>query len=197
MDPQTYWNSNMLDFETFKLWVGDDNAESKIYMAKYLKDKNYQTLVDAGCGNTTFNDTLKNNKINIKYTGADSCVKFINDYRMRGIDMLETDIRNFKNTPDSAYDCAFSRHTFEHQPDYKIILNELIRIAKMETCHIFFIKPTLEAEQIIYTKHLDLYHNKYCITDIEETLKQNSKVLNWEWVNINNQECALHIYLKY
>jgi ubiquinone/menaquinone biosynthesis C-methylase UbiE len=195
MDEQTWWNNNInFKIEQFKNWVGNSDAESKIYMAKYLKTKNYTSLLDAGCANATFNDTLKKNNINLEYTGVDSCQYFIELNRKNGLKMIDSDIRKI-SVSDNSYDIVFSRHTFEHQPNFDIILDELIRISSKEICHIFFIKP--KDEQIIkYDEPSNLYHNIYSKILIEEHLLKNKKVKNWIWIDINENECALHVYLS-
>ncbi len=47
MQEQIWWNLNAeTNFNTFKNWVGDENAETKVYIADYLKPLNYQSIVD-------------------------------------------------------------------------------------------------------------------------------------------------------
>ena len=194
MQEQTWWNQHVHSkMDDFHQWVGDSHAESKEYMATYLQKKTYHSLIDAGCGNATFYDTLQHNGINIQYIGVDSCQYFIEHNTTQGITMIESDIRH---TPllDSYVDIVFSRHTFEHQPHFKEIMKELLRIAKKEMTHIFFIKPS-EKETIHYTAHDNLYHNCYSKQDIEAFLQEHSKVDHWTWVDINEKECALHVYL--
>jgi ubiquinone/menaquinone biosynthesis C-methylase UbiE len=193
---QTWWNDNAVNLMgLFKSWVGDENAESKVYMANYLKNKNYYTLIDCGCGNGTFYYTLKNNNINIEYTGVDSCEYFIELNTSNGIKMINSDIRNI-DISDNSYDIVFSRHVIEHQPEFNIILNEFIRIGKKEVCHIFFIKPHNETEdKINYDNKSNLYHNNYSKKSIENFLSKNKKISSWNWIEINDKENALHIYL--
>lgn len=200
MAEQTWWNHNIgTRLDEFKGWVGDGSAPSKVYMARYLKGVNgellsYRTLLDAGCGNATFYDTLqKENVDGLEYTGADSCVYFVEDNRKRGIQMIQTDIRKIP-VEDRVYDVVFSRHTFEHQPTVEIILQELIRIAKKEMCHIFFLKPA-EKQIINWDATTNLYHNTYSRPDIEQLLLRHPRVKTWKWVNLNEQECVLHVYL--
>ena len=196
MNNQTWWNNNAKkNYTKFKDWVGDATSESKIYMATYLKNKNMITIADLGCGDATFNTTLKQNDINIRYVGVDSCAFFIKMNVLKGIPMINSDIRNIKDLSDSSIDIVFSRHTLEHQNNFRDELTEMIRIAKYEACHIFFIKPQ-EKETISYTIDDNLFHNIYSQTDIDTFLKNNPKVLEWKWVDINDKENALHIYVK-
>jgi ubiquinone/menaquinone biosynthesis C-methylase UbiE len=194
MEEQTWWNNHIKEnMESYKQWVGDEKAESKQYMANYLKNKNYKTLLDSGCGDGFFNQTLQNHHIDIDYTGVDTCHYFIELNKSKGIKIINSDIRKIP-VEDNSYDIVFSRHTFEHQSNYKIILEESIRISKMETCIIFFIRPTL-FEKIDYNETVNLYHNQYSRSSIEKSLFEHKKVKSWSWIDINEQECALHIYL--
>jgi len=196
MKAQTWWNINAAkQYNTFSGWVGDSKAQSKEYMANYLKLHKYSSLVDLGCGNATFYDTLKNHNITINYQGVDSCTHFIQLNCARNIPMIESDIRSISSLNNDSIDIAFSRHTMEHQSSYIELLNEMIRICKYEACHIFFIKPA-EKEEIKYSDGLDLYHNKYAKSMIEKTLAEHPKVKEWKWIDINQSENALHIYMK-
>lgn len=184
--------------EEFQSWVGDASAPSKVYMAMYLKGvSSYQSLLDAGCGTGTFYDTLQQAGISIAYTGADSCRHFIQMNRTRGMIILDADLRHL-SVPDGTFDIAFSRHTFEHQPRVDEILLELIRVAQREMCHIFFIKPLIGSEQkevINWDSTTNLYHNTYIRSHIESLLSSHTRVGSWKWVEVNEHECALHVYL--
>ena len=138
-------------------------------------------------------NTLKNLNIPINYTGVDTCSYLIDLNRQNGIKMIDSDIRQIP-VSDNSYDIVFSRHTFEHQPNFDIILNELIRIASKEMCHIFFIKPS--SKQVIdYNQKTNLYHNIYSKSLIEYQLQQNKKVKNWSWIDINEKECFLCTFI--
>lgn len=196
---QTWWNEHAAArIDEFRSWVGDASAPSKVYMATYLKDlPSYRTLLDAGCGTGTFYDTLKEAGLSISYTGADSCQHFIKMNRERHVRILDSDLRRLP-VPDGTFDIAFSRHTFEHQPDVEDILNELIRVAKKEMCHIFFIKPLVgvnQQEHINWDANTNLYHNTYTRAKIESLLLAHRRVSFWKWVDINEKECALHVIL--
>ena len=186
--------------DEFRSWVGDASAPSKIYMAMYLKGVGtYKTLLDAGCGTGTFYDTLRQAGLTppLSYVGADSCRHFIEMNRKRGVLVLDADLRRLP-VPDHTFDIAFSRHTFEHQPRVDDILLEMIRIARREMCHIFFIKPLVGAEQkeiINWDSNTNLYHNTYTRVHIESLLSSHKRVSSWKWVEVNDQECALHVYL--
>lgn len=194
---QTFWN-NFISKETmptFKNWVGNFKAESKMYFYDYLKQKNYDTILDIGCGDATISDGIKHSNINIEYTGADSCEYFVDQGRKRNINILKTDIRKI-NTADSTYDMVFGRHVVEHQPDFENLFTEMIRIAKKECIHIFFIKPVIGDTVINYDNNQNLYHNKYSYLKIDEFLKKHPKVENYVIKDINKDECMLIMNLK-
>ena len=193
---QTWWNDRVENnIETFNGWIGDYKAESKLYMGKYLENKDYTSILDAGCANASFSDTLRYLKIDLTYTGVDSCKYFVNTNNSKGINTIESDITKMQGISDKSYDIVFSRHTFEHQPQHQPILNEMIRVAKREACHIFFIKPG-ETDLVNYSPTDNLFHNRYSVFSIETTLKNNIRVVSWKWVEINEKECALHVYLN-
>lgn len=195
MDPQVWWNQNAeKSYDKFKEWVGDNDAASKIYSAKYCNENNYKNVADLGCGDATFYYSLKNVNENIQYLGVDSCKFFVDLNKSRNIPMLESDIRKIASLPDNSVDWAYSRHTLEHQPNFKLLLEEMIRIGKCEACHIFFIKP--HSNKTITNHDGTLYHNTYSIQEIESFLSSNPKVASWKWVTLNNEENALHILLK-
>ena len=194
MQEQTWWNKNAETmYSTFKGWVGDDDAPSKLYAADYIFGQHYNSVVDIGCGDATFYYSIKKKSENIAYTGVDSCVFFVTMNNKRNIHTINSDIRHIPVLPDSSVDICFSRHTFEHQPSFNIILSEMIRIGKKEACHIFFIKPDNTPESIKYSD--ELYHNKYSRIDIDAFLSNTKKVLKWNWINLNDKEVALHVIL--
>ena len=194
---QTYWNQNMNNthMSIFNSWVGDYNAESKVFLYNYLKERNYKNIIDMGCGNGTVYDGIKAYNIDIDYTGVDSCDYFL-DMVSKKTNVIKSDITNV-NINDSSFDIVFGRHVVEHQPSFEILFNEMIRIAKYEVIHIFFIKPIEQNESIInYDSNSNLYHNKYSEEKIFLFLNNNSKVFNYNIININNNENALIIKLK-
>ena len=72
----------------------------------------------------------------------------------------------------------------------------MIRIAKKECVHIFFIKPVIGDAIINYNNKTNLYHNTYSYLNIEAFLKNHPKVENYEFKDINKDECMLIMNLK-
>jgi ubiquinone/menaquinone biosynthesis C-methylase UbiE len=196
--PQTYWNNFMNNetYKTFENWVGKSDANSKLYFYEYIKDKNYNSILDIGCGDATIFQGLQNNNININYTGVDSCKYFVDMAKKNNINIIQSDIRKI-NASDSSYDIVFGRHVIEHQPELESLLNEMIRLSIKECVHIFFIKP-IEGDNnyINYSSKEDLYHNTYCINNIKRLLDNNPKVDKYKFEDINHKENMLIINLK-
>jgi len=194
---QTFWNNFIKNetMDTFTNWVGNFKAESKMYFYDYLKKKDYKTILDVGCGDATLYDGLKHSNINIEYTGADSCNYFVNLGKQRNINILKTDIRKI-NADDSSYDIVFARHIVEHQPNFETLFTEMIRLAKKECVHIFFIKPNMGDTVMNYDKNTDLYHNRFGYLKIIEFLRNNSKVKKFEFKDINKNESMLIMKLE-
>jgi len=194
MKPQTWWNQYAeKQYNQFREWVGNEDEESKVYSAEYCIQKRYKTVIDLGCGDATFFRTIKTRHPSITYVGVDSCDFFVNLCNTNHIPVVKSDIRSIPTIPDSSIDFVFSRHTWEHQPECQSILREMIRLAKHEACHIFFIKPHMEPTKIVYEKEIDLHHNVYSKIELERVLSSIPKVKEWHWVDINEKEVALHI----
>ena len=191
---QVWWNKHAeSQYNTFKDWVGNENAPTKKYSAEYCFKKGYTSVVDMGCADSTFLRSLQNVDPTIQYMGVDSCTFFVNMNKQNNIPVIECDITNIPELSDSSFDICFSRHTIEHQPSFEPLLKEMIRIGKKEACHIFFIKPDENPTSINFGN--DLYHNRYSRADIETYLLTNTKVRAHEWIQFGD-EVALHILLN-
>jgi hypothetical protein len=70
----------------------------------------------------------------------------------------------------------------------------MIRIGKKAAIHVFYKTPT-EAEYITYISGENLYDNHYSINKIETFLTQQIKVLDFNWLKVNDIETVLWINL--
>lgn len=194
---QTWWNENIdSKFETFLSWIGDKNSQSNIFLRKLLKER-YPTLkncLDAGCGPASNYYGFQDDLMDIDYTGLDSCKQILELNKKNDIKMLEGDVEKIP-CADSLYELVFSRHVLEHQSDFKDSLYELIRVGQKVIINIFFIKPKDDGKIINYNPKDNLYHNTYDKKEIESSLHSNHKVLNYEWIDINENENMLLINL--
>lgn len=196
---QLYWNNNFVNEKTlkrFENWVGQYDCESKLYLYKYLENKSYQNIIDLGCATGTIKVGLEKYNIKIDYLGVDSCDFFISECINNNINVLKSDIRNVPYE-DKCFDLVFGRHVIEHQECFKQLLCEMIRLAKKEVIHIFFIKPSDDInDKIIYDKKKNLYHNIYSKNEIDKYLKENIRVISWYFNDINQIESVLHINVQ-
>lgn len=191
---QTWWDNNLeTQMEIFKTWIGDFNAQSKIKIRKHVFEKNYKSIADFGCGVATEYYGYKNDGYKIDYIGIDSSVILNEKNNSEGVPMILSDVDNVP-LDDNSYEVSFSRHVWEHQPSYKPCLDEMIRVAEKEVIHVFFIKPNVEI--INYDPSQNLYHNTFDKNEIEKYCYENNKVKRVYWLDINEQECSIHIELK-
>lgn len=191
---QTWWDDNLnTHMGIFKTWIGDFNAQSKVKIRNHVFEKNYKSIADFGCGVATEYYGYKNDAYEIDYIGIDSSVILNEKNKSEGVPMILSDVDNVPLN-DNSYEVSFSRHVWEHQPSYKPCLDEMIRIAEKEVIHVFFIKPNVEI--INYDPTQNLYHNTFDKNEIENYCYENNKVKNVYWLDINEQECSIHIELK-
>lgn len=193
---QTWWNKNVENrYAEIKSWWGNSTSDSIVYFANYIKFKGYTNILDVGCGYASLYEAIVNNKINIDYTGVDTCGYLVRMNTRKNIKTITNDARKLVDISDSSFDTVFMRHVIEHQPNYIDTLNELIRVAKFEIGIVFFIKPS-DTTHINFNKEENLYMNTYNKKEMEATLRSNPKVRSWIWINNNSSECTLHIYIK-
>lgn len=192
---QTWWDQNLdTRFQEFESWVGDSNHPSKKMFRDYIKDKGYKSLIDLGCGNATEFFAYQQENPEMEYLGADSSIFLYNRNRNMGVPM--TLMRDDKVIlPDKHSEVVFSRHVLEHQPSFKPLLSEMIRLAKKEVVNVFFIAPK-EKEIINYDPIDNLFHNTFCIDEIEDYLRNHEDVQTFSWIPITFTEVGLSIIKK-
>lgn len=193
---QTWWDNNLPNrIEEFNTWVGDKTAQSKVVSRKYIKDKEYKTLIDLGCGNATEYFAYKEEYPELEYLGIDSSEVLYIKNTKQGVPMLLAPAEDTGLTNNHS-EIIFARHILEHQPSFQPVLSEMIRLASKEAMHIFFISPGINDEHIGYDSNENLYHNRYNRLDIETFLSFISKVKSFEWIKINDSETMLSIIIK-
>ena len=192
---QTWWDQNLdKRYKEFESWVGPKSSVSKVFFRNYIKEKGYKHLVDVGCGPATEYYGYKEEYPELQYTGVDSSVFLYNKNVAAGISMLLAPAENI-GVEDNFFEVGFSRHVLEHQPSFKPVLEELIRISEKEAIHVFFIPPKYTPEHIGYDPNENLYHNRYDKYTIEAFLLDHPKVKHFSWIPITEQEEALSILL--
>ena len=194
---QTWWDNNLSDTQKFNEylgWLGNENAESRVFIRENIKDLEIKSIADFGCGPCVEYNALTSDGYEFDYLGIDSCVHLKELNESKGINFLQAAVEK-TGLEDNSYELSYSRHVFEHLPTYKDALKEMIRVASKYVVHIFFIKPNDE-EKIDHWEQENLYHNHYKKTDIETYLKRNKKVKSFEWLDINDSENALVISIN-
>jgi len=197
---QTWWDNNLTtNMNKFLGWVGESNAESKVFFRNVIKTSQIQfkNCLDIGCGPATEYLGFQQDNIDIEYTGVDSSVILNNINVEKGIPMIQAEGHSIP-VSDSSYDLVFSRHVLEHQLSFEPILEEMIRISSMMVAHTFFIKPEDQPQELIWRKSEkdNLYHTRYNIKDFENFLNSNVKVDRFEWREINSKENILLVWIK-
>ena len=193
---QTWWDNNLgKRFDEFVSWVGSKDATSKVFFRNYVKNKQYKSLIDLGCGNATEFFGYKEEYPELTYLGVDSCKLLYDKNKEAGVPMVLAYASNTQLEDNSA-DVVFARHVLEHQPDFKLVLNEMIRLASKESIHVFFMPPTQAPTHIGYDPTENLYHNRFNKLEIEEHISNNEKVASYEWLKISSIETALIIQIK-
>ncbi len=193
---QTWWDKNLgQKLGEFKQWIGDFNAESKVYVRKYVAQKGYKTLVDFGCGPATEYFGYKNDNYDLSYLGVDSSWILYSQTSQQGVPVLHAPVEEVP-LPDSSMEVAFSRHVLEHLPTFREALGEMIRVGQKEVINVFFIEPTEAPEKIDFYEPDQLFHNVYNKTDIETFCKENPKVKSLRWERVNAKEVVLFLDLN-
>jgi len=106
---------------------------------RVLQELKPRTLLDAGCGPGTEFEGYKRAGLNLSYTGLDGSEKMLAVARsnhpdarfIRGsLDMLPFGDRSF--------DVVLLKHVLEHQPDYRPVLREAVRVSRRAVVVNFF-----------------------------------------------------------
>lgn len=192
---QTWWDKNLgMRFEEFASWVGPSGAYSKVFFRIYVKSKGYRTMIDLGCGNATEYNAYKIEYPEMDYLGVDSSEFLYKRNTELGIPMILSEAQNVP-MEDNSVDVVFSRHVLEHQPSFKPVMEEMIRLARVEAIHVFFLIPGY-GEIINYDVEQNLFHNVYSKTEIDDFLASHPDVAGFSWIPLSKEEEALSIIKK-
>ncbi len=192
---QSWWDDNLAErFGEFESWVGPRGAFSKVYFRQYVMGKAYKSLLDLGCGPATEFFAYRDEYPALKYLGVDSSSFIYKRNTELEVPMMQAEAHNVP-LKDSCYDVVFCRHVLEHQPTFKPVLNEMIRLAEKEAIHVFFLIPGY-GEIINYDHNQNLYHNVYSKEEIEEFLTNHKDVESFSWIEWSGTENAISIIKK-
>lgn len=198
-DFEIWWENcleNEVSLETFKSWLGDVDAPSRLAMRNHVKAMQYQTILDVPSGLCVDYFGLQKEKIDIAYQGVDVTPKLVALAQDLHVPIIQGSIEALP-FQDSHFDVCYARHILEHLDYYEQALSELIRVAAKEVLVVFFIPPTHEKDQINLSIHNGylLYHNRYDQSKLEKFLYHHPKVSHVAWEGISEKEVTLHVYL--
>jgi len=192
-----WWKDNVSKRkDEFNSWLGDLNSIDRIVARERIKAMGHRSVLDCACGFAIEYYGFKHDNIKIDYTGMDSTEFIVKDCQSRNINVVQGSI---EDSPfgDSIFDVVYARHILEHLSGYEVALNQLIRCAKHEVIINFFLVPTKEPADLKTDVNLnnEVYVNRYCSTDIENSLRDNNKVKGFEWKDVNGYS-LLFVLLK-
>jgi hypothetical protein len=200
-DCELWWENNLentVSYATFREWLGNVNAESRVAMRNHIKKMGYKSLVDVPSGLCLDYWGLKKEEIQISYLGVDITSKLVKLAVDQSIPVIRGSIESLPLS-DNQFDVSYARHILEHLDSYERAINELIRVGRKETLIVFFIKPEIDSPDQIKPCVIDgyvIFHNIYNKTNLEKFVLSNPKTSKIEWEDVNDKETILHIYLK-
>lgn len=195
---EQWWQANCNSkIHLFREWYGSAETKERTLLCNYLKEKQYESILDAGCSLCTLFFAIKKEQLDIDYQGLDVTQSFVERAQKFGITTTQASVEHMP-FDDNTYDIVYARHVLEHLEYYQQALNEMIRVAKKEVMISFFMHPnnwTPDAITINTIDELPVYHNQYNKLKLESWIKDNPKVESVSWRYVGSDYSA-HIMLK-
>jgi len=198
---ESWWDKNVNSRMTeFKDWIGDSTCPSKVAVRKYVAYKNYQSILDCGCGLCSEYFGYEQDGYRISYTGLDSCAGLVEKDVEKGINVKHGSIEEIP-LGDNSIEVTFARHVLEHIFGYEKALTEMIRVANKEAIVVFFIQPInsvpVASDFFKYDAVEEIWHNQYQKSLIEYFIFSNPKVASVSWEDMpHTKESVLHIEIR-
>ena len=190
---QTWWENNLQTrMATFRSWIGDHKATSKVFCRKLVAAAGHRSILDCGCGVCTEYQGYKSDGYEITYKGLDATPLLVKLARDQGIDVVHGYLEEMP-VPDRSVDVVYIRHVLEHLPHHADALREALRVAKKEVLVVFFIRPHDKPNRINHNPNGNLYHNKYNQQGIEDVVRAHPRFRALEWMDITPSENLLSI----
>lgn len=181
-----------------EMWHHDNDKLSRKKMREYLKQQQYESILDIPCGAGADFYGLIQDSIEIAYQGVEITPKLVDFCHNHGVPVVQGSIERIPFANET-FDIAYARHILEHLSYYHTALKELIRAAKKEVLVVFFIppRPKLPDKINLYVvRGLPLYNNWYNKEMIDDFVSKQERVAFFSWQKISAAECFLHIYLN-
>lgn len=196
MVAKNWWDRHVgedTSIETFKGWVSDHTAASKVYARRLVQAMEHKSFLDCGAGLCSEYDGYREDGYDIDYRALDQTVQFVKMARDRCIPVTEGSIENIPHE-DGEFDVVYTRHVLEHLPYYEKAIAEMVRVASKEAIIVWFIPPHEGDEpDEIRVMDGDLYHNSYNRAKLEEFIRGLPGVAMFDWTPIGDREVILAI----
>ena len=200
MTDQTWWDvfvssGGLPDLET---WLGGVDAASRVRIRERIAECHYESVLDCGAGLGTDAIGMGNLSHECAYTGVEpsaamrgAALKVAEAYERDPFNIVEGDITALP-FPDASFDLVYCRHVLEHLPSFETALSEMVRVARLETIAVFFMRPG--AETYLFRERDGLWQNRYAKADVETLLASLPRVAVFFWETLGS-EALLHAYL--
>lgn len=200
---EKWWSSLATDAQrsAFQAGIGPIDAASRRATAAYIRESGYESVLDCGSGTGLFHECLKQMEVDIQYVGVDITPVFVEDTRKRGMDISLGSVESLP-FPANSFDLCYARHLLEHLSYYTKALQEMVRVARREAMHTFFIPPGSSRDEIRLTEETlgvksKCHYNYYCRADIERFVLELERVERCFWEQVENKsgvpESTLHV----
>ncbi len=193
-----WWEHNYSNYcDQFERWWGDINAPSRVFMRNEIICNNYKNILDVGCGFATDLQGIRFYNLPVVYTGVDITPSFISRAQLLKMNVSLADAHCLM-FGDKSFDIVYARHLFEHEPDFKDIISEFIRVARHEILIIFYKKlvHTPTYAELTVTNYEPLWDVSYNVEDVLNACAAHDRVTNISLHNIGDFEQALIVKLS-
>lgn len=159
-------------------------------VAKLIKEKGLKNVLDIPCSNCVMYEVLKAFIPDIDYYGADLTAQML-DVSKELFPELKNQLSRYyiqaTGFKDNEFDVVIARHIFEHIPDWRVAMQECMRIALKYVYYIFYLPPR-EDEHINFVKTAsgDYYLNTYREEDVIEEFEGKKYQKYIEISDLNN-----------
>lgn len=161
MSETTWWDDRLNDKKTFDFFVenlGGPDMPSRVAVRKWAHQHDVVTVLDAGCGPAL--DRWEGT--GVSWRGIDNSKLLVEHVGSPLVHHGSVEQLPFRN---GDFEMVYSRHVWEHLPDFKTALKEACRVASHYVAVVFFIPPASAHK----THKMDgAYYNKYSMLTISD-----------------------------
>jgi len=185
---KTWWDQNLNTKYTlaeFEAWIGTYNIPSNTSIRNHIIRREYESVLDCGCGLCSMYFGFRAEKRNINYTGIDSSQVLVTKAQELQVPVKLASIESIPFS-DQSFDVVHSRHVLEHLLYYTEALSEMIRVAKKEVIVVFFLKPR-EGLDVIELRD-ELNFNIYSRERLIDFLDRQPRIKAVHWDDMGHDE---------